>query len=133
MGRWKIHFDTVDPRKVGETWSVGIRESDLDRLRRTNHECYLARIRCVDEVLNAPELVIEGWDRPDRDDCYVYVGRPSRDYRSLSIDVPAPRGQVFLVFVLPDGTIDSWGWRPVDALDPARPEDMKGKQAWPKS
>ena len=68
----------------------------------------LPRLVLVKEVLVNPLSVFEGWSRPDTENCYVYAGDPKRDHHSLTIDVPAPPNQLFLVFILPDGTIDLW-------------------------
>jgi hypothetical protein len=91
----------------------------------------MARLLLVAEVLLTPDAIVSGWGRPDRDDCFVYVGRPSRDYRRISIETTPPPNQLFLVFVLPDGTIDDWNWRIADAADPSKPEGMKGHVIWP--
>jgi len=37
---------------------------------------------------------------------------------------------IFLVFVLPDGTIDDWNWRKVDANHPDLPEGVNGRLVW---
>lgn len=57
--------------------------------------------------------MIQGWSRPEYNEEYlVYVGSPKYDKRKLGdvedgdIENPAPKGKLFLVFVLPDGTIE---------------------------
>jgi hypothetical protein len=47
--------------------------------------------------------------------------------------VSAPRDKLFLVFILPDGTIDHWNWRLRAAGSDTIPEDLKGKILWPQT
>ena len=130
MSRWLVTFETLDPRNPGaDAWQVGIHESHLRRLRNSNHEAPLARIVLVEQVVSNPDMIISGWDRPDRGNCFVYVGRPKDDYRKLRIAVTAPPDMVFLVFVLPDGTIDYWAWRPSQP-NSSKPEGLTGEIAW---
>ncbi len=130
--RWLIPFKARDPRSPDDGfWDVGLPEWHYRMLQNKGHECPLARLILVKEVLAVETThIYEGWGRPDKDDCFVYAGAPDRDYRSLTIDIPAPKGMLFLVFVLPDGTVDDWGWRQTnDNGDPLGME--KGRLIWP--
>lgn len=129
-GRWHLDFDAFKHCDPG-IWKVGIASRLFSALRRNNHTVKLARIKLVEEVVCAPLGIFEGWSRPDMDDCYVYAGTPARDFRGFTIDVPAPPGMMFLVFILPDGTIDDWNWREVQSDDPHLPVGVKGRQVWP--
>ena len=83
----------------------------------------------VKEVLDDPLCLIRGWDRPEKDECFVYVGRPNHDFQSLTIEKPPPPGKLFLIFVLPDGTIEHWNWR-TESDDKGVPEGLRGEIAW---
>jgi hypothetical protein len=39
----------------------------------------------------------------------------------------------FVVFVLPDGTIDDWAWRPACKDNEELPEGITGEVIWPKN
>jgi len=123
--RWKYKLHARNPRDLnGAKWTVGIDEGKITLLARKGHEAKLARIALVKDVLDDPDGIIGGWSRPDRGDCYVYFGTPNRDFRSTTIETPAPPEKMFLVFVLSDGTIDDWNWRLVDSNNPNLPEGL---------
>jgi hypothetical protein len=131
MRRWYLPFKTIDPHEPGKKkWNVGVEEAHFNRLRHQGHEAPLARLKLVEEVLEGGiTSIYQGWLRPGKEDCYVYVGSPDLDYKSLTITTPAPPNMAFLVFILPDGTIKDWTWRPlVDGEN--RPEGM-GDLIWP--
>jgi hypothetical protein len=130
--RWRIEFDARSPRNPdGETWKVGIAPGKVENLLKSGDQRKLFRLQLIETVLADSCALFEGWSRPDMDGCYVYAGRPGRDYPRQGIDNPAPVGMVFLVFVLPDGTIDDWSWRPIDPEDPTIPKGITGKKIWP--
>lgn len=130
--RWKIEFDARSPDNPDrEIWKVGIAPNLLDTLQKQGHAVKQARILLVRDVLDDTREIYQGWSRPDTDDCFVYVGDPGHDYRGSTIEVPPPPRMVFLVFVLRDGTIDDWNWRPVKADDPTMPEGVNGRRIWP--
>lgn len=132
--RWIIEFDARLPSKPDqETWKVGIAPAKLEILQRYGHEAKLVRILLVSDVLRDTYAIFEGWSRPDTDGCFVYAGKPGRDYPRRGIDTPAPPGMIFLVFVLPDGTIDDWNWRPINPEDPTIPEGINGRRIWPQT
>jgi hypothetical protein len=131
MGRWLLSFSVRSPSSPGDGfWTVGIQESKFRLMQQNGHSVKLARILLVKYTLENPRFIIEGWCRPDKDDCLVYAGKPTVDYRSASIECPPPPNMLFLVFVLPDGTIDDWTWRPVNDQDPEMPEGLNGKVLW---
>jgi hypothetical protein len=130
MARWLIPFETISPRNPSEKWGVGVQESHYKRLCRQGHETPRARLLLVQMVLADPLSIFEGWSRPDKEDCYVYVGNPQTDYRSLTIQTSAPPNSLFLVFILADGTIDLWNWRACAPGSDSIPEDVKGKLIW---
>ena len=132
--RWKIEFDArlpSDPDR--QTWKVGIAAGLLQALQKHGHAVKQARILLVRDVLDDTREIFRGWSRPDTDECFVYAGQPDRDYRSPTIQVPPPKGMIFLVFVLPDGTIDDWNWRPLRTDDPTTPEGIEGSKIWPQT
>ena len=132
--RWRIEFDARCPSSPDrETWTVGIAQSKLEILQKFGHAVKQARILLVRDVLSDTREIFQGWSRPDTDDCLVYVGSPGHDYRGPTIEVPPPKGMVFLVFVLPDGTIDDWNWRPVTTEDATMPEGIDGRKIWPQT
>lgn len=135
VSRWRIEFDARSPiGSEGDTWKVGIAPAQLDALQTNNHTVKQMRIMLVEGVLSDPDAIFAGWSRPDTGDCYVYAGKPDRDYRGMGIETPPPRGMMFLVFVLRDGTIDDWNWRKVQADNPDLPEGLEGnKKLWPQT
>ena len=115
MARWLLTFHAIDPTALDKRWKTGIPERLFQHIRNHGHEKAIARLVLVREVLEGGTgALYRGWSRPDKEDSFVYVGRPSRDFKSLSIETPAPKEMGFLVFVLPDGTIDEWTWRQLD-------------------
>ena len=131
-GQWKVAWAARNPNAPPPTWKVGIKESKLSLYREKGHETKLARVLLIPEAVANPAKIIKGWDRPDRDGCYVYVAKPTKNYQSQTIEIPPFPGQFFLVFVLPDGTIDDWTWRPENPSDPSMPDEIKGEVLWPK-
>ena len=132
MPRWLLPFnEAIDPNDLRGTWKTGIPEWLYKEVQIHGHEAKHARIAVIDEVLtrNGTIRLYRGWSRPGKDDCFVYVGQPEQDHRSLTIHTPAPKGMVFLVFVLTDGTIDDWGWRPAKPGQ-TEPEGVSGELIW---
>ncbi len=99
-------------------------------LKENGHSVKFVRTLLVKQVLDATTAIFAGWSSPDRDTCWVYVGEPTNDYRSATIEAPPQKERVFLVFVLPDGTIDDWGWRAWRQDDHGLPEEVKGELVW---
>jgi hypothetical protein len=131
MARWLLTFRAMDPTNVDNQWEVGVSEGLYRYLQNNGHEKAIARLLLVRDVLEGGTTSIyRGWSWPDKDECFVYEGRPSRDYKSLTIDTPAPKRMVFLVFVLPDGAIDDWTWRPVAEEGENRPDGIAGELVW---
>lgn len=131
MARWLLTFEAIDPNNLNGHWKTGIREADYKSIQIHGHEARQARILLVKQVLEgATQLIFRGWSRPDMEDSYVYAGRPDRDYKSLTIETPPPPEMVFLVFVLPDGTIDDWNWRP-STIQKGIPDGVNGELIWP--
>jgi hypothetical protein len=130
MARWKLTFPAQLPTDPAAQWGCGIHGQKLDILIKASDTVWLARIALIPPVLAEPRRIIRGWGR-DKTDCWVYVGFPDCDYRSASIQTPPPTGMLFLVFVLNDGTIDHWTWRPICNDDPEMPEGMEGETVWP--
>lgn len=133
--RWLLNFQAIDPKDpTSKTWRVGVQERKYRSAQHHGHEKEIARLMLVREVLEGGTIQLyEGWSRPDKEeDCYVYVGNPEGDYRSLSIQTPAPPRSFFLVFVLNDGTIDHWTWRKMAEREDGVevPKDVTGKLIW---
>ena len=132
MSRWKFQVETIDPRDVSRKWLVGVTEEYYRRIRNANHEKDHARLILVYEVLARPIAIYRGWDRQGHWDDYVYVGKPASDFHRIqpTIEVPAPPGLSFLVFVQSGGIIDAWTWRKHAEGDPSRPESVNGELIW---
>jgi len=133
--RWLYTFQAIDPKDSSKTWEVGIPEQLFRLLQNKGHEKAIARLVLVHEVLEGGTVELRGgWSRPGKEEgCYVYIGRPARDFKSLSIETPAPKNMAFLVFVLPDGSIDEWTWRLLseEKGEEDSPEGIKGDVIWP--
>jgi hypothetical protein len=128
-----LEFDAIDPKNPPDKrWKVGLPEWLIHQQQIHGHEKAMARLRLVLEVLQeGTTRLYEGWSRPGKEDkCFVYVGRPDRDYKSHRIETPPPPGMVFLIFVLEDGTIDDWTWRKTSAKDADSPEGVSGRLIW---
>ena len=131
MSRWLYSFQAIDPKDPSKQWEIGVPEWLFSEYRKHSHNVKLARLALVDEIFpSGTTRIYGGWSRPDKDDCFVYEGRPERDYRNIRIEVPPPPGMAFLVFVLPCGTIDDWTWRPLNDDENNLPEGMSGEIIW---
>ncbi len=130
--RWFLSCDAIDPKNPdGGRWKVGLPEAHYRKIQVSGHDKAIARLKLVLEVLQGGTThLFEGWSRPGKEDCYVYVGMPKRDHKSLTIDTPAPKGMVFLVFVLADGTLDEWTWRECSKEDQSVPIGINGDLIW---
>lgn len=134
MARWLLTFQAIDPKDCNSTWEIGIPEWLYRMHQNKGNEQKLARIAVMDEVLQGGTLrLYKGWARLGKEECYVYEGRPERDFRSLTISVPAPPNMAFLVFVLPDGTIDAWGWRSIKQDGGNQVDGIAGDLIWSKN
>lgn len=134
MSRWFVSFSARSPQSPDdETWEIGISERKFRMLREKGHDVRLSRIILIEDTLNDTSIVYEGWSRPGKEDCYVYVGTPERDFRGPQIQVPAPPDMLFLVFVMASGEIDYWNWRRKSEDDPSQPEGVEGGTIiWPR-
>jgi len=130
MTRWIFTVRAVAPGSDGSV-EVGVSEKHFRLLQQNGDHLAIGRLRLAKEVLEDPICIVQGWDRQRTEECRIYVGRPKRDYRSSKIDIPAPPGMLFLVFVLPGGTIDVWTWRPCEPDNPDFPQGVKGEVIWP--
>lgn len=132
MGRFFVSFvapSPVPPVSPGtKTWEIGIKESQYRTIQKNSHEHRLARLQLAKLVCEHPDQIYRGWNRIGTEDCYVYVGSPEVDFRSMRIEVPAPPNSCFLVFVLADGTIDDWVWRQLD--EAGNPLDLTEELIW---
>ena len=133
--RWRIEFETRKPSNPDqETWTVGIAPSLLEVLQKSGHTVKQARILLIKRRFSKTfGRFIKVRSRPAMDGCFVYVGSPAHDYRGPTITSPAPPRMVFLVFVLPDGTIDDWNWRRTRDDDPTIPAGIDGRRIWPQT
>ena len=131
MARWLLEFDAINPTNVDRKWKTGVQEQHYNQLRHYGHEKAVARLLLVKEVLSGGTThIYKGWSRQGTDEHFIYAGRPAHDYKSLSIETPAPPNMVFLVFVLDDGTIDDWNWRPLAEDEEDRPQGVTGELIW---
>ena len=106
--RWLLTYHAIDPNNLGGSWEVGVPENLYRKLQNNGHEKAMGRLFVVGDVLQGGTLQLrKGWSRPGKEDCFVYLGLPTRDFKSLTIRTPAPKGMVFLVFVGSDGTISA--------------------------
>jgi hypothetical protein len=82
-------------------------------------------------------MVLKGWKREGYEDAVIYVGRPTRDFRSITIETPPPKDKVFMVFATHGNHfISDWRWEFSDENDPDAPEGMLSrceKVLWPTS
>lgn len=71
--------------------------------RRDKLPARFYRLRLLVEVVRSPDFIFEGLDREGQEGGLCYVAKPTRDYPKEGIDLPAPKGRVFVVFVTPSG------------------------------
>ena len=134
-GFWTI--EALDPVDATGCSVLPLRLSyaHTDGLRLARLDARYARIMLIPEVVRQPIMVLQGWRREGYEDALIYVGRPSKDFRSPTIETPPPKNMVFLVFVTPESrSIADWRWEPADPADPDAPENMLGrcgKVLWP--
>ena len=103
----------------------------------TGMDARFARIMLIPEVVRHPIMVLKGWKREGYEDAVIYVGRPSKDYRSTTIETSPPKDKVFMVFATPRShSISDWRWEFSDENDPNAPEGMLSRcerVLWPTS
>jgi len=133
MSRWRVTCDAINPhvKPVDEAnrWETGFLGSHIQHMYDNSDEKSLWRMKLVEEVLADGTIYIyQGWSRPDKEDSFVYVGLPDRDYKSGQIILPPQPGRVFCVFVCHEGTIDHWAWRGSDESN--QPKDISGDLIW---
>ena len=112
MARWHCEFDARFPHPPHDLWKVGIQERLVKHLQGRGDKARLARIiphytGGRDISKNAQNL---WWLVATSDDCYVYVGKPDRNFRSGQIQTPA-RPIVLLGFRLTGGNDRLLVWR----------------------
>ena len=122
-------LSALDPFHPGEvsTWTVRIEQAHIDGLTRHGVRARFFRLLLVEGMLADPMVVFQGWEREGHDNDLCYVGRPERDFRSGSIEVPPPPGMVFVVFVTASGKVSEWRWEKSDEENPEFPEDYKAR------
>lgn len=135
MTRYKIPIDALDPNDETGTWQVGVTHQRFERLKSSGHDKDYARLFLLLNVLTKPTAVYRGWNRDGQEDGLVYVGKPESDYHrvrggAIEIEVPAPAGMLFIVFVTQGGTVDSWSWRKHTDSNSDRPQDLQGDPIW---
>ncbi len=131
MSKWLVDFEAQLPEDSTKTWTVGVSERKIKLLRSKGHVVKLARAVLLGSVVTSPLVIGRGWCRYEKEECLVYAGKPPNDYRSQTIEVPSQPGWFFLGFILPDGTIDDWAWRPPCPENPDVPSDITGDILWP--
>ena len=135
MGGTRWHFTIDDAQCPGKAagcvWKTGIHYKKYDLISRNSHDAKHARLKLVRTAMAFPLRILKGWNRIGHDGEYVYVSKPEVDYRSWTVEVPAPKGMYFLVFVEVDGTIDDWAWRAEDVNDPDLPKDTGKEVVFP--
>jgi len=130
----KWTMEALNPYGSNDPLEVWLPQAHVDGLTRKGLETRFARLLLVPEVLKNPEVVFQGLEREGQEEGLCYVGRPSRDFHSTTIEVPAPPGKVFLVFVERGGKVFEWRWEPSEDDEPAYPENYRerfGRVLWP--
>lgn len=134
---WTINaLDPYDKSGCG-TIELRLSYAHTEGLGRKRLDPRYARLMLVPEVVQCPTIVLKGWQREGYEDALIYVGKPSKDFRSPTIETPPPKGMVFLVFVTPHTyTISDWRWERADDSDPDLPENVSKRcerVLWPTS
>jgi hypothetical protein len=82
MARWLLAFRAIDPKRLDGHWEVGVSERHYRYLQNHGHEKQIARLVLVQEVLEGGTVnLYKGWSRPEKEECFVYEGRPTRDFK----------------------------------------------------
>jgi len=123
----------------GETWEFLISVRMLQHLERSGPGQKFYDARLLGGLLESPLAVFQGLNREDYEEAHCYSGIPACRWKSSSIQVPPPRGFVFLAFVNSDlrgHIVLDWEWRPAHkdrAGHPIGCESDFGRQTWPKT
>lgn len=139
MGRpRKYEMSALDPFDESgvQPAVVWVEQAQVDVLTRANLTAKFFRLQLVKEVVEAPWVVFQGWERQEHEEDLCYVGRPDRDLPKEGVQTPPPPGMVFLVFVTKSGKVTDWRWEPADSDGPDRPENWRerfGRQVWPRN
>lgn len=127
--KWMFELTAFHPDNEG--WKVGIQPWLVKKLQRRGPKAKFFRMLLVKEVCETPLCIHKGWDRDGYEEATVYIGKPSKDLHSDTIELPAPPNMLFFVFVLPDGTIDDWQWRICNEGESCGDGIAVGKRIWP--
>lgn len=102
---------------------VWIDQGTIESLTRGVLAPKFYRLQCARDVLAAPDMIVQGWNRDGYDDCLCYIGRPADRPKDGIVLPPRPR-MCFLAFVLASGKMEEWRWEELDLTS----DDDCGKQ-----
>lgn len=135
-------FEGMAPDGNGRAWFLVAKNGLLGHFRETRNRNKQLEGYLVPEVVESPDGVWEGLNRPDKKSAYCYCGRVKRRYlRDITVDIPFPKGKVFVVHVgerrASGGqlVIVDWTWDTESNGEPGFPEDHNtryGRQLWPR-
>jgi hypothetical protein len=122
---WTIDaLDPSDPSGCGVI-TLKLSYGHTDGLRSKRLDARYSRIMLIPEVVRHPTMVLRGWKREGYEDALIFVGRPTKDFRSSSIETPPPKNMVFMVFATPaTHVISDWRWEHADESNPDAPENL---------
>lgn len=130
LGGLVPHAYLLDSMRRLGFW-LGRMADRISRLGPTVNDEYQEAVRAVEAEIRAEILKAESFCKCELLFWAPEASEPLRVPLPRSyIEIPAPPSMFFLVFVLPDGTIDFWNWRPVSQVDSEAPEGVEGELLW---
>lgn len=120
------------------TCEFGVSQSLLVKYQRNGPDWKFYDALLIPEVLASPAAIFEGLRREDYEDALCYSARPSRRFKSSTIEVPFPPDRVMLVYVENHKTrgliVLDWDSRKRHATDQGHPQNWEhdfGRRIWP--
>ncbi len=127
--RSQFHWSEVRNPESPEdsTWEVWVPPAAVETVQKYGHESKFFGLLAVNWVLRNPLAIFKGWNRDRTEECFVYVGWPPTKRRNANVELPSDKTQLFLVYVLPGGSVEDWEWRKRSQTDNGKPEGVDGE------
>jgi hypothetical protein len=135
-----LGFPGVGPDGVSEA-EFFVTENDIAKLRRNGPTHKYEDAQLLEPALSSPDCTFEDLSREEfgAGSGFCYCIKPVCRFGRNGETLPAPSGQVFLVFMHTHtnyNVVFDWEWRQEDSQDPNHPDGWRedfGRRVWRKT